>query len=64
MTGKKAKPKPPELAGVLDAVLDVSRRQAKIIEEMRAALDRGDNEEALNRARELTGVRSKRGQSK
>jgi hypothetical protein len=58
MTTKKAKPKP-ALTGILDAVIEVSKRQAKLIEEMRDALERGDDVEALEKARELTGVRTK-----
>jgi hypothetical protein len=59
LSAKKTKPKP-QLAGVLDAAVDVSRRQAKIIEEMRDALERGDEEEALKKAHELTGVPTNR----
>jgi len=42
--------------GILDAVIEISRRQAKILEAMRDALERGDNDEALDHARELCGL--------
>jgi len=41
---------------VIDAISEIARERTKILEAMRAALLRGDDEEALERARELTGL--------
>jgi|GEM_PF-4974141 len=48
------------VSGVVDAVIAVSKERAKILEAMKAALLRGDDDEALERARELTGLPLKR----
>ena len=42
--------------GVIDAVIEVSRWQAKTLDEMRVALERGDQEEALQKARAICGL--------
>lgn len=42
--------------GLLDVVMDIGRERAKIEMAMRAALLRGDERDALERARELTGL--------
>jgi hypothetical protein len=50
-----------ETSGALiDAVMEISRERAKILLAMKEALLRGDEDEALERARELTGLPSKR----
>jgi hypothetical protein len=46
--------------GVLDAVIEIGQQRARIVEAMKEALLRGDDAEALERARELTGLPSKR----
>jgi hypothetical protein len=46
--------------GVLDAVIEIGQQREKILVAMREALVRGDDDEALERARELTGLPSKR----
>ena len=45
--------------GLVDTVIEIGQQRARIMEAMRAALLRGDYAEALERARELTGVPSK-----
>jgi hypothetical protein len=45
--------------GLVDVLMDLGQQRARIMEAMRAALLRGDDAEALERARELTGVPSK-----
>jgi hypothetical protein len=45
---------------VLDAVLEIGKERRKIVVAMREALLRGDDDEALERARELTGLPTKR----
>jgi hypothetical protein len=42
-------------SGLLDVILDIGRERQQIMEEMKAALLRGDDEGALDRAREFTG---------
>jgi hypothetical protein len=42
--------------GLIDTVIEISQERARIMEATRAALLRGDGAEALERARELTGV--------
>jgi hypothetical protein len=45
------------LAGnVLDAVLTESKRQAQTLRDMRVALENGDDETALEKAREVCGL--------
>jgi hypothetical protein len=47
-------------SALLDAVVEIGQARAKILVAMKAALVRGDNDEAVERARELTGLPSKR----
>ena len=42
--------------GLIDTVIEIGQERARIMEAMRAALLRGDDAEALERARELTGL--------
>jgi hypothetical protein len=42
--------------GLVDVLVELGQQRARIMEAMRAALLRGDDAEALERARELTGV--------
>lgn len=44
--------------GVLDAVMEESRRQARQLGAMKTALERGDNNQALEVARELCGLKA------
>lgn len=46
--------------GVVDAVIKIGHQRAEILKAMKEALVRGDEDEALERARELTGLPSKR----
>jgi hypothetical protein len=46
--------------GVIDAITEIARERTEILESMKAALLRGDDDEALERARELTGLPTKR----
>lgn len=46
--------------GLLDAIAEVASERTRILKSMRAALLRGDDAEALERARELTGLPPKR----
>jgi hypothetical protein len=48
------------LSGLIDVVRDISRERTEILAFMKAALQRGDDDEALERARELTGLPTKR----
>lgn len=43
--------------GVLDAILEVSRRQAAALETMRTALEQGDEAAALEQAKVLAGLK-------
>jgi len=47
-------------AGLVDALIDIGRERARILEAMKAALLSGDDAEALERARELTGLPSQK----
>jgi len=61
-TGKSAVSKSGEVSvagGLVDTIIELGQQRARIMEAMRAALLRGDDAEALERARELTGVASK-----
>jgi hypothetical protein len=49
--GREASP-----GGVVDVLVELGQQRARIMEAMRAALLRGDDAEALERARELTGL--------
>jgi len=44
------------LAGLIDAAMKISQKRRNILQRMRAALEAGDNAEALNSARELCGL--------
>jgi uncharacterized membrane-anchored protein len=46
-------------AGLLDSVVEIGRERAKILGAMKEALLRGDDAEALECARELTGLARK-----
>jgi hypothetical protein len=50
--------------GVIDAVAEIARERTKILESMKEALLRGDDDEALERARELTGLPRKAANSR
>jgi hypothetical protein len=43
-------------AGLVDAILEIGRERQRIMEAMKAALLRGDDDAALEHARELTGL--------
>jgi hypothetical protein len=43
--------------GILDAVLDVSRQQANTMQAMRSALESGNDEQALEEAKVLVGLK-------
>jgi hypothetical protein len=45
---------------MVDVLIEIGQKRAKILEAMKEALVLGDDEEALERARELTGLPSKR----
>jgi hypothetical protein len=45
--------------GLIDALMEIGQKRAEILEAMKQALLRGDDGEALERARELTGLPSK-----
>lgn len=47
-------------AGLYDAICEIGSERRKILLALREALLSGDNDEALERARELTGLPSKR----
>lgn len=53
--GREAAP-----GGLVDVLMEMGQERAKILAAMKAALVRGDEEEALERARELTGLPSVR----
>ena len=42
---------------MIDAVIDVSVKQAETIAAMRTALEHGDNEQALEEAKSLAGLK-------
>jgi len=44
------------LSGVVDAILEVSRQRKALLDQLRAALQSGNNAEALQLARELCGL--------
>jgi hypothetical protein len=47
-------------AGLVDALLEIGRERQRIMEAMKAALLRDDDEAALEHARELTGLPSRK----
>jgi hypothetical protein len=49
-----------QASGLLDVVMEIGRERSKIHVAMKEALLSGDDEEALELARELTGLPSKR----
>jgi len=46
----------PNTSGIVDAILEVGRQRAALLEEMRSALESGDDSKALNLARQLCGL--------
>jgi hypothetical protein len=46
--------------GLVDAIISIGKERQKILSAMKQALLRGDDEEALERAREMTGLPTKR----
>jgi hypothetical protein len=66
-TGKSAVSKSREVSvagGLVDTIIEMGQQRARILEAMKAALLRGVDAEALERARELTGLPSKRSTTK
>ena len=54
---KKSNPAVPSAnGGLIDVLIEISQKRARILEAMRDALLRDDDAEALERARELTGL--------
>jgi hypothetical protein len=51
---------PDNHSGLLDALMEIGQERQKILVAMKEALLRGDDDEALERARELTGLPTKR----
>ena len=47
-------------SGLVDVLLTIGRERQRLMESLREALLRGDDAEALERARELTGLPSQR----
>jgi hypothetical protein len=45
--------------GLVDVIMEIGQERPNILATMKAALVRGDEEEALERARELTGLPGK-----
>jgi hypothetical protein len=50
--------------GLVDALMEIGQERQKILVAMKAALLRGDDDEALERARQLTGIPTKRPNSR
>lgn len=46
----------PKLKGLLEAALEISSKRRNTLVRLRAALEQGDDVEALNLARELCGL--------
>ncbi len=46
----------PTLGGLVGAALEIARRRRETLARLRAALERGDDAEALRLAKELCGV--------
>jgi hypothetical protein len=44
------------IAGVVDAILEVGRQRAALLEQLRVALQSGDDPKALSLARRLCGL--------
>ena len=51
----------PVHAGLVDVLMQIGQERAKLLESIKEALLRGDDAEALERARELTGLPRKHG---
>ena len=49
-----------EKGDVLDAVIEIGQQRQRLLVSMKEALQRGDDAEALELARELTGLPTKR----
>lgn len=47
---------PTSLSGVVDAILEVSRQRKALLNQLRSALQSGNNAEALQLARQLCGL--------
>jgi hypothetical protein len=52
------------LKGLLEAVTEIGQERQNILVAMKTALLRGDDDEALERARQLTGIPTKRPNSR
>jgi len=46
----------PQLSGLVEAALEISRKRAETLGQLRDALERGDKEEALVLAKQLVGL--------
>lgn len=46
----------PSARSVLEVVIEVSKRQSRTLGEMRVALERGDRDEAIRKARVICGL--------
>jgi hypothetical protein len=46
----------PGVASLVDVLIEIGLERARILERMKEALERGDDAEALEYARELTGL--------
>lgn len=44
--------------GIVDAILEVGRERKAVLEMLRAALESGDNDRALELARQLCGLKN------
>lgn len=47
---------PPNLRGVVEAALEIARERRETLAQLRAALEKGENEKALRLARRLCGL--------
>ena len=57
---KKSNPALPSAnGGLVDVLIEIGQKRARILEAMKEALVRGDNAEALEYARELAGLPKK-----
>jgi hypothetical protein len=54
----------PALKGLVDAAIEIAQARRKILQHMRAALEAGDNAEALKFARELCGLENEKARSR
>jgi hypothetical protein len=60
MKAKKTNGLEHALGGLVDVLMEIGQERVEILTAMKAALVRDDEEEALKRARELTGLPTKR----